>query len=121
MQHTGTRTEIVTVTTHVTCDRCGREMVPNDQDFEHQERVAISFRGGYSSVFGDGNLVEADICQHCVQEVLGPWLRITVDDPFEPEHRPEGNPNGAYQEGQLPGGEAGPEEPVRSDRPGAEE
>jgi len=101
MQHTRTRTETVTETALVTCDRCHREMVPNALDCEHQERIAIRFRAGYSSVIGDGNLVEADICQHCLKEVLGEWLRVTVDDPFEPRHRPKGKPNGAYQEYQL--------------------
>lgn len=57
-----------------TCDRCGREM-PKDSG-EYHERIAISYRGGYDSVFGDENLVECDLCQHCVKELLGPWLRI---------------------------------------------
>jgi hypothetical protein len=121
MQHTHTRTETVTETALVTCDRCHREMAPNDLDGEHQERIAIRFRAGYSSVFGDGNLVEADLCQHCVKEVLGPWLRVTVDDPFEPAHTLDGKPKGAYQENQLPGREAGAEEPGRSGWPSADE
>lgn len=120
MQHTRTRAETVTETAFVTCDRCHREMVPNAQDCEHQERVATRFRAGYSSVFGDGNLVEADLCQHCVKEVLGPWLRVFVDDPFEPAHT-EGKPKGAYQENQLPDVAAGPEDPGRSGRPSAGE
>lgn len=101
MQHTRTRTKTVTVVeTVVTCDRCGREMLPNDLDCEHQERLAVGFRAGYGSVFGDGSLVEADLCQHCVKEVLGPWLRVTEDDPFEPQHQLDGEPRAAYQEGQ---------------------
>lgn len=125
MQHTRTRTKAVTVieTAFVTCDRCHREMAPNAQDCEHQERVAIRFRAGYNSVFGDGNLVEADLCQHCVKELLGPWLRVTVDDPFEPRHQhgANGRPNGAYQEYQLPDVAAGPEEPGRPGSPRADE
>lgn len=59
MQHTRTRTKTVTVNEVVTiCDRCSREMIPNDQDCEHQERLAVRFRAGYDSVFGDGSLVE---------------------------------------------------------------
>jgi hypothetical protein len=27
-------------------------------------------------VFGDGNTISLDLCQHCVREVLGQWLRI---------------------------------------------
>lgn len=97
-----TRTKTVTLTeTYATCDRCGREMVPNNQDCEHQERIAIRFRAGYGSIFEDGNLVEADICQHCLQEVFGKYLRITKDDPFDPQHKLIEEPTGVYQEGQL--------------------
>ena len=78
MQHTQTRTITVTET-YVTCDRCGLEMHPDTPDLEHQERLAVRFRAGYGSVFGDGSLVELDLCQHCVKEVPGPWLRV-IDD-----------------------------------------
>lgn len=87
----------------IVCDRCSRELRMNAPDFEHQEHLAIRFRAGSDSVFGDGSLVEADLCQHCVKEALGPWLRVTVDDPREPKHRLEGGPRGAWQEYQLPG------------------
>lgn len=73
----------------------------NAPDLEHQERLAIRFRAGSDSVFSDGSLVESDLCQHCVQEVLGPWLKITPDDPREPQHGLDGEPRGAYQEYQL--------------------
>lgn len=85
----------------VVCDRCRREMGPDSKDFELQERTAIRFRGGYGSVFGDGNLVEADICQHCLQEVFGKYLRITEDDPFDPQHKLSDEASNAYQEYQL--------------------
>lgn len=58
------------------CDRCGRVMPPDDHD-EYQERLSIDFRAGYASVFGDGNSVRADLCQHCVKKVLGRWLRVS--------------------------------------------
>jgi hypothetical protein len=105
------------------CDRCGREMRANAPDFEHQERLAIRFRAGVDSVFSDGALVESDLCQHCVREVLGPWLRVTPDDPREPRHRLDGGPRRAYQEYQLPGTgrEAGPEISGQPDWPAAGE
>lgn len=84
------------------CDRCGREMRKDAPDLEHQERLAIRFRAGSDSVFSDGALVESDLCQHCVREVLGPWLRVTPDDPRGPRHRLDGEPTRAYQEYQLP-------------------
>jgi hypothetical protein len=60
-----------------TCDRCQRRMTPEDGDFEWQERLSIAFQGGYGSVFGDGKKVRLDLCQQCVSETLGTWLRIT--------------------------------------------
>lgn len=102
MQQARTRTATLTETL-VICDRCGREMLPNDPDCEHQERIAFRFRAGYGSVFGDGSLVEADLCQRCVIEMLGPYLRVTEDDPFEPKHLAayHGDPKRAYQQYQL--------------------
>jgi hypothetical protein len=69
-----------------TCDRCGRAMEEGLADFEWQERFIISFRGGFGSVFGDGNLVEGDFCQECIHAVLGKYLRVIIDDPFEAEN-----------------------------------
>jgi hypothetical protein len=96
------QTRIKTIQAGITvCDRCHREMVPDGSDCEHQERIAIRFRAGYGSVFGDGNLVEADICQHCLQEVLGKYLRITEDNPFAPQHKLREEAYRAYQDYQL--------------------
>lgn len=69
------------------CDRCGRVMGPNDID-ENQERLTIDFRAGYGSVFGDGNQVQLDLCQHCVKKVLGRWLRIVSNPPAHIEEQP---------------------------------
>lgn len=63
------------------CSRCSKIL---DDILEHQESMQIQFRAGYGSVFGDGNVVTSTLCQECVQEVLGPWLTIQKDDPFEP-------------------------------------
>lgn len=64
------------------CSRCQRDL--SDVE-EHQESMVIQFRAGYGSVFGDGNVVNGTLCQYCVQEVLGPYLLIRDDDPFEPK------------------------------------
>lgn len=71
-----------------TCDRCGCSMSAEDDVMEWQERFIFSFRAGYGSVFGDGNYVEGDFCQKCIQSVLGKWLRVVDDDPFESRHKP---------------------------------
>lgn len=81
----------------VACGRCGRELGDIE---EHQESMRIEFRAGYGSVFGDGNVVSGTLCQYCVRELLGPYLVIREDDPFEPKIklRP---PKKAFQPYQL--------------------
>lgn len=71
--------QIVNVVSNVQCDVCGR--VDSDQ-MEIQEYLHVNFRAGYSSVFGDLNRVECDVCQHCVQRLLGPFIRITDEMPW---------------------------------------
>ncbi|WP_233874416.1 hypothetical protein [Paraburkholderia adhaesiva] len=63
-----------------TCDRCGRRMTPDGHDGEWDEMVSVDARGGYWSVFGDGAYIRLDLCQHCVRETLGAWLRVTQPD-----------------------------------------
>ena len=88
--------------TVVICDRCGREVAPDDHH-EYEERIAIRFRAGPGSLFGDGSLVELDFCQHCVKDTLGPWLRVTQDNPHAPKQQitPPAVAHHAYQEYQL--------------------
>lgn len=104
--------------------RNGVQTLPQFGDPEHSDPpLAIRFRAGSDSVFGGDSLIESDLCPQCVQEVLGPWLKITPDDPREPQHRLDGEPRYAYQEYQLPGtvGEARSERPWRPNWPNAGE
>ena len=59
------------------CDRCGREA--STEDFEASQFTSIDYIGGYSSIFGDGDRISLDICQHCLKETLGEWLRISPE------------------------------------------
>lgn len=61
--------------TALVCDRCGREIMP-DEHSEWSEALRLRLTGGYGSVFGDGSRVEADLCQHCVKKLIGPFCRI---------------------------------------------
>lgn len=93
------------VTTHkklCICNRCRREMSAHRSDPEYAETISISFRAGYGSVFGDGSLVEGHFCQHCVHELLGKYLHVTLDQPFDPRHQPELSPGKARQPNQDP-------------------
>ena len=57
------------------CDRCNR--VAEDGESEFCEFTSIEYKAGYGSILGDENLIEIDLCQHCLKETLGPWLRIS--------------------------------------------
>ncbi|NCN88778.1 MAG: hypothetical protein GW936_04985 [Gallionella sp.] len=83
-----------------TCDRCGKAMDQQDDMMEWQERFIVSFRAGFGSVFGDGNAVEGDFCQDCIQAVLGKYLRVKLDDPFEPQHKLDSEPQRLLQPNQ---------------------
>lgn len=67
--------QTVQVLAACTCDRCKRRLTPNDNEW--QERLSFDHDCGFDSVFGDRNTVSLDLCQHCMREVLGRWLRIT--------------------------------------------
>lgn len=58
------------------CDRCGREAAVDIHEQEAEEFISIDRVGRYYSIFGDGNRISVDICQHCLKDVLGEWLRI---------------------------------------------
>lgn len=61
-----------------TCDRCGLRMSP--EDGEWHERVSLSWRSGFHSVFGDCSELNLDLCQNCVKATLGEWIRVSQRD-----------------------------------------
>ena len=67
----------------VKCDRCGTAMSEDDPRGGYGNRTQIRFRAGYASLFGDGNRVEGDLCDKCLYELLGRYLRIVEPDPEE--------------------------------------
>jgi hypothetical protein len=62
----------------IRCDRCERLSELGETEFE--EFVSVDHKAGCASVFGDGNQVQIDLCQHCVKELLGQWLRVAGDE-----------------------------------------
>jgi hypothetical protein len=93
--------KVVVERTVCTCDRCGKDIICEENPAEWQERFAIRFRGGYGSVFGDGNAVEGDFCQSCINQLLGKYCRIKIDDPFDSTAPATDNPEKIYQPNQL--------------------
>ena len=62
----------------ITCDRCGQTWQADTVDAA--EFTSIDFTGGYGSIFGDGSHVELDLCQQCLKQTLGQWLRVSDRD-----------------------------------------
>lgn len=70
--------ESVEVVSELCCDRCGLRAARTDPAFH--EFTSIDHLGGYGSIFGDGTRLQIDLCQGCLREVAGPWLRLTPPD-----------------------------------------
>ena len=67
--------ETVSVVHQIRCDRCGKQAQRGEPGFA--EMRSIGFDAGYGSIFGDGNRVDLDLCDPCLRETLGTWLRVT--------------------------------------------
>lgn len=63
------------------CDKCGKR-IEADDTMEMQETLTLVIQGGYAAVLGDGSVYDLDLCQVCVRDVLGPYLRQRPD-PYE--------------------------------------
>lgn len=59
----------------VTCDCCKKEYFESDI-FEVEEFLCLEKMAGYVSIFGDGNLIQLDLCQYCVKKLLGKYIRM---------------------------------------------
>lgn len=57
--------EMVPVSIH--CDVCKKEITDY---MEVQEMFSYTMFCGYNSVFGDGNQISFDICQHCMKKII---------------------------------------------------
>jgi len=68
------KNQTINVIESIVCDVCKLEYKISEHD-EIQEFTHIKFTGGYGSVFGDSIPIECDICQHCLKEKLGSYIR----------------------------------------------
>jgi antitoxin CcdA len=71
------KTEIETyVCKSVVCDICKKEFGGDEANlYEIQEFTFIHKNCGYGSVFGDEDEIEVDICQNCLKDILGKYIR----------------------------------------------
>ena len=54
------------------CDRCKKYI---DKELDQEEVFYIKHLCGYNSVFEDGCAIDLHICQDCIKEVLGDFIR----------------------------------------------
>jgi hypothetical protein len=55
---------------NIKCDYCGKKYDYVNDMFECQEIIQIKHECGYDSVFGDGEFLDIDICQHCFKKII---------------------------------------------------
>jgi hypothetical protein len=66
------KTEKTMEMSSVVCDICGMSCKANSM--EAQEFEFIRRMGGFGSIFGNEHEVTLDICQHCLEKIIGPYL-----------------------------------------------
>lgn len=66
--------ETVSVVHQIRCDRCNKEAEHGEPGF--REMTSIGFEATSGSIFGSGNWVEVDLCEPCLRDTLGAWLRV---------------------------------------------
>ncbi|MDR3413665.1 MAG: hypothetical protein P4L87_22370 [Formivibrio sp.] len=66
--------ESTLIIAEIVCDRCGITMPAESAEFHSALSVNQYCEG--KSVFGEGKLLRIDLCPNCIQETLGPWLRV---------------------------------------------
>lgn len=57
----------------VVCDRCKSEV---RGEIELQEVIHLRLHAGYGSEWGDGNVVECDLCDACGHVLLRPFAKV---------------------------------------------
>lgn len=62
-------------TQQMRCDRCG--LLAQNGEVEFSEMTRIHRKAADGSIFGEGSIVQVDLCQHCLKLTLGQWLRVT--------------------------------------------
>ena len=78
-------TEVKQECVSITCDICKTKVPIKDcqesQEFlDLQEFLHVDFVGGFGSVFGDERWVQCDICQHCLKNLIGDYVRYPSDE-----------------------------------------
>lgn len=87
MRLTSTKKRVITeeVIETIICDRCKQSIASRTEEGSWsnivgiQEMHSIHFMGGFGSLFGDGAIVKADICQTCLYELIKDFAEISYE------------------------------------------
>ena len=64
----------------IKCDRCGNT---HEDPMEMQEFLSWSDTCGYGNkTYGDMTRISIDLCQYCVKDTLGEWIRTLPELSF---------------------------------------
>jgi hypothetical protein len=58
------------------CNKCNKEIFEDSDPIEFQEFLHWEMVGGYGSIFGDGSSISLTLCQQCVKDTLGNFIKI---------------------------------------------
>lgn len=83
------------------CDRCGRQMPKDVERFEWQEALTVRYPRHQGGGPQPPQVMETDICQHCMLHTFGAYLRITEDFAMKPKRRSAPRPQWVYQQPEL--------------------
>ena len=61
------------------CDKCGLRVDIASDPMEASEFFHWRTEGGYASVWGDGAVIELDLCQKCAHDLFSQYARVTKD------------------------------------------
>jgi len=64
----------------IVCDRCGLRALRAGEDNCFKRMTSIGFMAQEGSTFGQGQRVEIDLCEPCLRDALGQWLRLRTPD-----------------------------------------
>lgn len=73
--------------TDVYCDVCGKLVYTFERDFPNNyDYYSIEHKGGYQSLWpGDETYIECDICDLCLEKLIGKYVRKFRYDPWDGE------------------------------------
>lgn len=93
----------------IKCDCCGLDpKIYEYRRYERGEFMYVRLVSGANSIFGNGKLIESNICQHCVGELFGKVIRVSGRSPYDvvPAGRPWLHRELPRQNGPLTGASA---------------